>query len=134
MGLPGDPGSARADQEVEVGAGVGLLHVVDVQALPTARPGTANAPVTVGAAVRRISSSSGTSSCSRRRGTSSTIGSPSWTSASRPPAAASGATCSTTVPYAVPLIRPSHTRTMSRTPSSSIFRGSGRFATSGMPG
>src|SRR5829696_1680935 len=98
------------------------------------RFGEANAPTTVGAGMRRISSSSGTSSCSRRRGTSSRIGSPSSTTASTPPSAASGATCSTTVPYAVPLILPSQTRTMSRTPNSSIFRGSGRFATSGMPG
>ena len=42
--------------------------------------------------------------------------SPVRTSASGPPAAASGATCRTTVPYAVPLIRPSQIRTMSRTP------------------
>jgi len=35
---------------------------------------------------------------------------------SNPPTAASGVTCSTTVPYAVPLMRPSQTRTMSRTP------------------
>jgi hypothetical protein len=34
-------------------------------------------------------------------------------------------TCRTTVPYAVPLIRPSQTRTMSRTPCSSSFFGSG---------
>ena len=49
-------------------------------------------------------------------------------------AAASGATWSTTVPYAVPLIRPSQTRTMSRTPWRSIFFGRGRLATSGIPG
>ena len=84
MGLPGDSRSARADQEVEVGAGVGLLHVVDVQALPTAARGGERSG-DGRRRVRRISSSSGTSSCSRRRGTSSTIGSPSWTSASRPP-------------------------------------------------
>ena len=62
------------------------------------------------------------------------ITSPVRTSASGPPAAASGATCSTTVPYAVPLIRPSQTRTMSRTPWASSRRGSGRFDTSGIPG
>ena len=42
--------------------------------------------------------------------------SPVRTRPSGPPAAASGATCRTTVPYAVPLIRPSQIRTMSRTP------------------
>ena len=70
----------------------------------------------------------------RRAGTSSSIQSPVWTRPSGPPAADSGATCSTTVPYAVPLIRPSQMRTMSRTPCSSSFLGSGMFATSGMPG
>jgi hypothetical protein len=71
---------------------------------------------------------------SRRAGTSSTIGSPVRTSASGPPAAASGATCRTTVPYAVPLIRASLMRTMSRTPAASSLAGSGRLPTSGMPG
>ena len=42
--------------------------------------------------------------------------SPSRTSASGPPAAASGDTCSTAVPYAVPLMRASEMRTMSVTP------------------
>ena len=60
--------------------------------------------------------------------------SPVRTRASGPPAAASGETCRTTVPYAVPLIRPSQTRTMSRTPCSSSFFGSGMLATSGIPG
>ena len=60
--------------------------------------------------------------------------SPLRTRANGPPAAASGATCRTTVPYAVPLIRPSQIRTMSRTPCSSSFVGSGMLATSGMPG
>ena len=54
--------------------------------------------------------------------------------ASGPPAAASGATCRMTVPYAVPLMRASLMRTMSRTPCSSSFCGSGMLPTSGMPG
>ena len=60
--------------------------------------------------------------------------SPVRTLASGPPTAASGVTCRTTVPYAVPLIRPSQMRTMSRMPSASSLAGSGRLATSGMPG
>src|SRR5450755_2418906 len=60
--------------------------------------------------------------------------SPDCTIASGPPAAASGETWRTTVPYAVPLIRPSQMRTMSRTPSCISFLGSGMFATSGIPG
>ena len=51
------------------------------------------------------------------------IQSPVRTKASGPPAAASGATCRTTVPYAVPLIRASQMRTMSRTPCSRSFFG-----------
>ena len=50
--------------------------------------------------------------------TSSVIRSPVRTSASGPPAADSGATCSTVVPKAVPLILASLMRTMSRTPLS----------------
>ena len=42
-----------------------------------------------------------------------------------PPTAASGATCRTTVPNAVPLIRPSEIRTMSVTPFASSLRESG---------
>ena len=48
--------------------------------------------------------------------------SPFRTSASGPPAAASGDTCSTTVPYAVPLMRASEMRTMSVTPVSQHLR------------
>ena len=49
MGLPGDHRSGRADKEVQVGAGVGLLHVVDIEALPTTLgggecPGQTTAP------------------------------------------------------------------------------------------
>ena len=50
------------------------------------------------AARRLASSASLMSRCSRRASTSSSIMSPSRTSASGPPAAASGATCSTVVP------------------------------------
>jgi germacradienol/geosmin synthase len=88
----------------------------------------------VHAARRRSSSSSGTSSVSARAGTSRVIQSPVRTSARGPPAAASGATCSTTVPYAVPDMRPSQIRTMSLTPCFSSFAGRGTLATSGMPG
>ena len=69
-----------------------------------------------------------------RAATSSTTGSPVRTSPSGPPAADSGETCSTTVPYAVPLIRASLIRTMSRTPFSSSLRGNGMLPTSGIPG
>ena len=69
-----------------------------------------------------------------RAATSSAIGSPVRTSPSGPPAADSGETCSTTVPYAVPLIRASLMRTMSRTPFSNSLRGNGMFPTSGIPG
>ena len=54
--------------------------------------------------------------------------------ASGPPAADSGATCSTTVPNAVPLMRASETRTMSVTPWASSFFGIGTCPHSGMPG
>src|SRR5271166_3313603 len=57
--------------------------------------------------------------------------SPLRTSASGPPIAASGAVWRTTAPYAVPLIRPSEMRTMSLTPRSRSFLGSGIFPTSG---
>ena len=62
------------------------------------------------------------------------ISSPSRTSASGPPTAASGETCSTTVRPAVPLIRASETRTMSRTPAASSFFGIGSEPASGIPG
>ena len=54
--------------------------------------------------------------------------------ASGPPAAASGALCSTTVPYAVPLMRASEIRTMSVMPLRSTFGGSGMLPASAMPG
>ena len=60
--------------------------------------------------------------------------SPFFTSASGPPAAASGAVCSTTVPYAVPDMRASEMRTMSVTPCFRIFAGSAKLPTSGKPG
>ena len=52
----------------------------------------------------------------RRPATSRRIASPSRTSASGPPSAASGVMCSTIVPNAVPLMRASEMRTMSFTP------------------
>ena len=60
--------------------------------------------------------------------------SPSRTSASGPPAEASGVTCSTTVPNAVPLMRASEMRTMSLTPFWPSFFGIGSAPASGMPG
>ena len=60
--------------------------------------------------------------------------SPFSTSASGPPVAASGAVCSTTVPYAVPDMRASEMRIMSVTPFFSIFAGSAKLPTSGNPG
>ena len=70
----------------------------------------------------------------RRFGTSSSMKSPLRTAASGPPAAASGAVCSTTVPYAVPLMRASLMRTMSVMPFFSTLGGSGMLPTSAMPG
>ena len=61
---------------------------------------------------------SSTSSSIERFGTSSRMRSPVRTSASGPPTAASGVTCSTMVPNAVPLMRASEMRTMSFTPCS----------------
>ena len=52
--------------------------------------------------------------------------SPVRTSASGPPEAASGVTCSTIVPNAVPLMRASEIRTMSLTPARASFGGIGR--------
>jgi len=69
-----------------------------------------------------------------RAGTLSSIKSPLRISASGPPAAASGETCKTTVPKAVPLIRPSQIRTRSSMPRSSNFFGIAIFETSGIPG
>ena len=69
-----------------------------------------------------------------RLGTSSSISSPSRTSASGPPTADSGDTCSTTVPYDVPLIRASEIRTMSFTPFCRRRAGMGAAPHSGMPG
>ena len=60
--------------------------------------------------------------------------SPSFTSASGPPTAASGLTCSTTVPNAVPLMRASEMRTMSLRPFEPSFFGIGSAPASGMPG
>ena len=60
--------------------------------------------------------------------------SPFFTSASGPPAAASGDVCRTTVPYAVPDIRASEMRIMSLMPRFRIFVGSAKLPTSGKPG
>ena len=60
--------------------------------------------------------------------------SPSFTSASGPPTAASGLMCSTTVPNAVPLMRASEMRTMSLSPFEPSFFGIGSAPASGMPG
>ncbi len=62
----------------------------------------------------------------RRAFTESLIRSPLRTKASGPPEAASGVTCSTMVPKAVPLMRASETRTMSFTPRVASFFGIGR--------
>ena len=91
MGLPGDPGPLAPTRKSR-SAPVSACCMCSMYRRCQPRSGDANAPATVGAGVRRVGSSSGTFSCSRRCGTSSTIGSPSWMSASRPPAAASGAT------------------------------------------
>ena len=66
--------------------------------------------------------------------TSTATGSPSATSASGPPVAASGAACRNTVPKLVPLIRASVTRTMSVTPSATSLAGIGIMPHSGIPG
>ena len=65
---------------------------------------------------RRASSASSTRRSRRRPATSSRIVSPSRTSASGPPSAASGVMCRTIAPNAVPLMRASERRTMSLTP------------------
>jgi len=52
--------------------------------------------------------------------------SPLRASATAPPTAASGETCSTIVPYAVPLMRASEMRTMSLTPARASFAGIGK--------
>ena len=80
---------------------------------------------------RRVSS--GTNKSKRPASTSNSTRSPSRTSASGPPTAASGATCKATVPYAVPLIRPSETRTMSSTPWAARYLGKGMDPASGIP-
>src|SRR5664279_4746134 len=98
------------------------------------RVGAANRAMVAESGRRAASSACGMSMNSRRPATSSTIGSPVRTRPNGPPAAASGQTCNTTVPYAVPLIRPSQIRTMSRTPAFSSLAGSGVLATSGIPG
>ncbi len=77
-------------------------------------------------AARRASSSAETSSVSSRPFTDSRMRSPLRTCASGPPIADSGVTCSTIVPAAVPLIRPSEMRTMSFTPARASFFGIGR--------
>src|SRR5207249_3064140 len=69
-----------------------------------------------------------------RGGTSGSISFPSCTRASGPPTADCGVTCSTTVPYDVPLIRASEMRTMSFTPFWRCRAGSGAAPHSGMPG
>ena len=62
----------------------------------------------------------------RRSLTDSRMRSPLRTRPSGPPAAASGVTCSTMVPKAVPLMRASEMRTMSLTPACASFFGIGR--------
>jgi L-alanine-DL-glutamate epimerase-like enolase superfamily enzyme len=96
--LPGIGFEGKADlyQEVEVGALVGLQHVVDVQLPVAAGPWRAAGGLPGGAGgapVRRRPRAGAAAG-----GTSSVIRSPFCTSASGPPAAASGAVCSTTVP------------------------------------
>ena len=116
---------ARTDEEVQVGAGVGLQDVVDVEAFPAARRvGERRDRRRVGAAGGQLVGGDVEIEAAAR----------SLADVREAVAAASGATCSTTVPYAVPLIRPSQTRTMSRTPRASSLGGNGRFATSGIPG
>jgi hypothetical protein len=89
--------SGGADEEVEVGAGIGLLYVVYIEPLPAAN-GTCKAREGGGVRSAALQLLSETSSVNIRSGTSRVISSPVCTNASGPPAAASGATCSTTVP------------------------------------
>ena len=86
-------------EEVEVGAGVGLHDVVDVQALPAAaRVGERRPPSpSLGVARGELLGRDAPRRCGRPR-TSRLIQSPVCTRPSGPPAAASGVTCSTTVP------------------------------------
>ena len=123
--LAGDRVAAPADEEVEVDPLVGLQDVVDVEALPPAHRRAVGRRRGLRRGARRASSPAGTSRSSRRPGRPARSCRRPRTSDSGPPAADSGATCSTTVPYAVPLIRPSLIRTMSRTPCASSFGGIG---------
>ena len=62
----------------------------------------------------------------RRCFTDRRMRSPVRTRASGPPSAASGVTCRTMVPKAVPLMRASETRIMSLMPAAASFLGIGR--------
>ena len=89
---------ACADEEVEIGAGVGAQDVVDVQALPAAgRPGEGRraSPAPVRAPPARRRAPRRQAAARRRRGRSSRRCAPCSAARRR---AASGATCSTTVP------------------------------------
>ena len=94
----------------------------------------ADADILATADLRRWSSDSSTRMSSFPAVASSCTVSPFLTSASGPPTADSGDTCSTTVPKAVPLMRASDMRTMSLTPRSNSFRGKGMKPASGIPG
>ena len=67
-----------------------------------------------------------TSNTNSRLATLKRMRSPLLTQASGPPTAASGVTCSTMVPKAVPLMRPSLMRTISLTPARASLSGIGR--------
>ena len=122
-----------AAQEVEVAALVRLEHVVHVQ------PSVSALVVALGRLPARAPSPRARPSIDQRgrgarSGTSSRIRSPSWTSASGPPTADSGATCRTTAPYDVPLMRASEIRTMSLTPCSEQLRRDRQVPPLGHPG
>src|SRR3954451_22036007 len=132
-----------AEEKVEVAAVGGLVDVIEKEAA-VAAAGGGGGGVAGGAggkgaagggqvARRAASSSSLTWRWRRRLATSSSIGSPSRTRARGPPIALSGDTWRTIVPKAVPLIRPSEMRTMSRIPCFSSLPGMGKLPTSGIP-
>ena len=112
-----------SDQEVEVGAFVGLQDVALVKqgvAAPGLNGGRQGAIACVPPVPRRRSEDRGVGQA-RRGGCMSPV----RTAASGPPSADSGVTCRTTVPKAVPLMRASEMRTMSFTPCRASFRGIG---------
>ena len=103
------PFARRVAQEVEVGSFRSLEDALEEEravASPVRRlgrrPGSAP-PLELDGSMSRSS---------RFSSTSSTIGSPVSTSAIGPPTADSGATCTTSVPNEVPLIRESEMRTI----------------------